>query len=60
MPVVELEVGTYDHDDYGVVSFPIFKIADWTFWDRNDEVKKVEVVAHAIDDAVPFAPEWRG
>ena len=34
----ELQCGTYNHDDYGTVNYPIFHVVDWAFWDRNDEV----------------------
>src|SRR5262249_3448644 len=37
-PVVVLESGTYDHADYGVVHYPIFRIVDWAWWDREMEV----------------------
>ena len=62
MPVVQLEVGSYDHADFGVVSFPVFKVIDWAFWDAADEVKAEtpRQVAHSFDDEIPFAPEWRG
>jgi hypothetical protein len=59
MPIVELETGTYDHDDYGTVSYPIFKIIDWAFWDSEVKVEAPRQVAHALDDEIPFAPEWR-
>jgi hypothetical protein len=60
MPVVQLEVGSYEHADFGVVSFPVFKVIDWAFWDAVDEAGAPREVAHALDDAIPFAPEWRG
>ena len=60
MPVVELECGTYDHDDYGTVSYPVFKIVDWAFSDRAVKAEAPRQVAHALDDEIPFAPEWRG
>jgi hypothetical protein len=61
MPVVELQCGTYEHDDYGTVNYPIFHVIDWAYWDRNDEPIAAGLqVAHAFDDEIPFAPEWRG
>ena len=33
MPIVELQTGTYDHDDYGQVAYPVFHIIDWAYWD---------------------------
>jgi hypothetical protein len=53
MPVVELEVGEYDHDDYGKVSYPIFKIVDWDFWDSSDAIAKPPV-NEVLDDEIPF------
>jgi hypothetical protein len=53
MPVVELEVGEYDHDDYGKVSYPIFKIVDWDFWDSSDAIAKLPV-NEVLDDEIPF------
>jgi hypothetical protein len=62
MPVVALEVGEYDHDDYGTVAYPIFKIVDWDFWDSTDRpaVASAAMTTGEFDDAIPFAPEWRG
>jgi hypothetical protein len=55
MPVVQLECGTYDHDDYGMVSFPIFQVVDWAFWDGEPEPG---APMHPLgDDDIPFAPE---
>ena len=28
-----LEIGSYDHNDYGTVSYPIFQVIDWAYWD---------------------------
>ena len=58
MPVVELQTGTYDHDDYGTVAYPVFHIIDWAHWDRPEEPQSGARVA--MDDDIPFTPEWRG
>jgi hypothetical protein len=55
MPVVELEVGEYDHDNYGTVAYPIFKIVDWDFWDSSDRPAISSAPAREeLDDAIPF------
>jgi hypothetical protein len=59
MPVVKLQCGTYIHDDYGTVNYPIFDIIDWAYWDRNDEAPQIGKPVE-LDDDIPFAPEWRG
>ncbi|MGH9552884.1 MAG: hypothetical protein ACRD3W_26120, partial [Terriglobales bacterium] len=53
MPVVVLETGTYDHDDYGVVAYPIFRIIDWACWDREPERTNV-TISSELDDDLPF------
>jgi hypothetical protein len=60
MPVVELQCGTYIHDDYGTVNYPIFHIIDWAYWDHNDEPQSGARVALPMDDEIPFEHEWRG
>ena len=57
MPVVELEIGEYDHDDYGKVSYPIFKIADWDFWDSSDRPAigaAKPSMNEVLEDEIPF------
>jgi hypothetical protein len=57
MPVVALEVGEYDHDDYGTVAYPIFKIVDWDFWDRSDRPAigaQKPSMNEVLDDEIPF------
>lgn len=58
MPVVVLETGSYDHNDFGTVVYPVFKIIDWARWDGEPERAGAPMVE--FDDAIPFAPEWRG
>jgi hypothetical protein len=60
MPVVELQCGTYIHDAYGTVNYPIFHIIDWAYWDRNETEQPQLGGAPSFDDGIPFAPEWRG
>ena len=52
MPVVELEVGEYDHEDYGKVSYPILKIMDWAYWDGGEPTALP--ASEQFDDAPPF------
>jgi hypothetical protein len=55
MPVVALEVGEYDHDDYGTVAYPIFKIVDWASWDGAANIASAAIlVSDELDDAIPF------
>jgi hypothetical protein len=56
MPVVELEVGTYDHDDFGTVAFPVFKIVDWDFWDSSDRpaIAAKPSMNEVLEDELPF------
>jgi hypothetical protein len=55
MPVVELEVGEYDHDDYGTVAYPIFKIVDWDFWNSSNRPAVASSAMSAeLDDAIAF------
>jgi hypothetical protein len=56
MPVVELECGTYDHDDYGVVNYPVFKVVDWAYWDGGDPEHHGTAlpVSEQFDDSIPF------
>jgi hypothetical protein len=53
-PVVTLGTETYDHDVYGEVAKPSFKIVGWASWGGE-----VGSAAPMLDDDVPFAPEWR-
>ena len=50
--------GSYDHNDFGTVVYPAFKIIDWARWDGEPECAGAPMVE--FDDAIPFAPEWRG
>ena len=54
MPVVELQCGTYDHDDYGVVSFPIFQVIDWAYWDGEPETRAAMLPSDQFDHSIPF------
>jgi hypothetical protein len=56
MPVVELQCGTYVHDHYGTVNYPIFHIIDWACWDRSEELNGgAQVSSDSFsDDDVPF------
>ena len=54
MPVVVLETGTYDHDDYGTVAYPSFKIVDWACWDGAPEPRGDVTTSEELDDAIPF------
>ena len=48
--------GTYIHDDYGTVHYPIFHIIDWAYWHRNEELNGgAQVSSDSFsDDATPF------
>jgi hypothetical protein len=59
MPVVVLESGTYDHADYGVVHYPIFRVIDWAYWDGREVEQIASGATPTFDDDLPFAPEWR-
>jgi hypothetical protein len=54
MPVVQLETGTYDHDDYGKVAYPIFKIVDWAYWDGEPHNGAHVPISEELDDDLPF------
>ena len=34
-PVITLHASSYEHDDYGLVHVPEFRIVDWEFWERD-------------------------
>jgi hypothetical protein len=68
-PIISLEVGSYQHDRYGKIKFPIFRIAGWhpkdgaaeTPADNNgpppvpmSELEPVGVSNAAPDDEIPF------
>jgi hypothetical protein len=38
MPIVALEVGSYPHDDYGRIKFPVLRIVDWR--EHSDEPRQ--------------------
>jgi hypothetical protein len=42
---------------------PTFRIVDWAPWDgempKVMQKAKATFVAQALDDEIPFAPEWR-
>ncbi len=56
-PIVQLEGSTYDHDDYGLVHYPVFKIVDWAFWDSEKVDQKDDPRTgfdKELNDAIPF------
>ena len=56
MPVVVLETGSYDHDSFGVVQFPSFRITDWAYWSPEDgpQAASPKDWKEEIGDEVPF------
>ena len=54
MPVVQLEVGEYDHDAYGQVRYPVFKIVDWAYWDGEPERVAPMSMSEVLNDDLPF------
>jgi hypothetical protein len=50
MPVVVLEVGTYEHDDFGTIPFPRFRIIDWAYWDEADRPAPALAPAKSWDE----------
>jgi hypothetical protein len=53
LPVVVLETGTYSHDDFGTVAYPIFKIVDWGYWDGEQKGNGTPV-DEFLEDEIPF------
>jgi hypothetical protein len=59
-PVVVLGSETYEHESYGEIAKPNFKIVDWAYWDddhagsRPMALAPAEEIAHELDDAIPF------
>jgi hypothetical protein len=54
MPVCELERGSYDHDDFGVVNYPVFKVVDWAYWDGERGPVAKAPLNEVLSDSIPF------
>jgi hypothetical protein len=48
MPVVTLEAENYQHNTYGKIWKPVFRIVDWAYWDDGTELGS-ERREHAAD-----------
>jgi hypothetical protein len=56
-PVINLEADSYEHDTYGIVHVPEFKVIDWEHWNREMNTAKPKAItatADALNDSIPF------